>query len=117
MSLQKTVSKILNKEVSLEDAKNFANEQYGLLITYYREQIKEHRVYVLEVDDCEFKFYDIEDWGLYQEKHDKLHQDAEEFISKCELIGEVYSLQGFQNAYNLGDIDIANSYIFITNNY
>ena len=59
MSLQKTVSKILNKEVSLEDAKNFANEQYGLLITYYREQIKEHRVYVLEVDDCEFKFYDI----------------------------------------------------------
>jgi hypothetical protein len=37
MNLQKTVSKILNREVSLEEAKQFANDQFGTLAAYLRK--------------------------------------------------------------------------------
>ncbi len=36
MTLQETVSKILNRKVSIEEAKDFANDQYGLLCAYNR---------------------------------------------------------------------------------
>jgi hypothetical protein len=37
MDLQETVSKILRREVTLEEAMKFANKQFGVLSTYLRE--------------------------------------------------------------------------------
>jgi hypothetical protein len=37
MNLQQTVSKILGKEVTTEEAKQFANDQFGILATYLRK--------------------------------------------------------------------------------
>ena len=38
MNLQQTVSKMLKKEVSLKEAQEFANDQFGTLCAYIREQ-------------------------------------------------------------------------------
>ena len=38
MTLQETVSKIVGKEVTIEFAMEFANNQFGLLATYLREK-------------------------------------------------------------------------------
>lgn len=80
-------------------------------------QPKETRVYLMDVDDTHVTSYDIDNWLLYSERHDKLTQDAEHFITECEEIGKVYSLYEFQNACNLDEINLTNSYIFITNKY
>lgn len=40
MNLQQTVSKLLNREVSLEEAKDFANDQFGLISAYLESKIK-----------------------------------------------------------------------------
>lgn len=37
MNLQKTVSKILKRNVSIDEAKKFAQEQYGVLCAYNRQ--------------------------------------------------------------------------------
>lgn len=79
--------------------------------------MKEFRVYVIEADETDATSYDIENWGLYAEQHNKLTVEAEQFITECENKEQVYSLQGFQNACNLEDVNISNSYIFITNCY
>ena len=39
MNLQDTVSKILKKEVTLEEAKDFANNQFGVLSTFLKEEL------------------------------------------------------------------------------
>lgn len=36
MNLQQTVSNILGKQVSLEEAKEFANNQFGVLAAYLK---------------------------------------------------------------------------------
>ena len=79
--------------------------------------MKEFRVYLIEADDTDVTSYDIENWSLYVEHHNKLTEEAKQFITECENIGQVYSLEGFQNACNLEDVNISNSYIFITNCY
>lgn len=79
--------------------------------------MKEFRVYLIEADDTDATSYDIENWNLYAERHKQLTEEAENFIIDCENIGQVYSLEGFQNACNLEDVNISNSYIFITNCY
>lgn len=38
MNLQQTVSKILGKQVSLEEAKEFANNQFGVLAAYLKSK-------------------------------------------------------------------------------
>jgi hypothetical protein len=47
MNLQQTVSEILGREVSLEVAKDFAHEQFGLLSTYLKTpkvlSVKNHK--------------------------------------------------------------------------
>lgn len=79
--------------------------------------MKEFRVYLIEADETDVTSYDIESWGLYAKYHNKLTQEAESFITECENKGQVYSLQGFQEACNLEEVNISNSYIFITNCY
>ena len=37
MTLQETVSKILKRNVSVDEAKDFANNQFGVLTTFIRE--------------------------------------------------------------------------------
>lgn len=124
MNLQQTVSKILNKKVSSQESKDFAAEQYGTLCAFNRELYrkanppKETRVYVLS-SDVDFPFdmsgYEIENWLLYAEAHGRLTDEAEVFVTMCEEQGSVYSLYGFQRAFNIDDeTSSSNDYIFIT---
>ena len=43
--------------------------------------------------------------------------DAERFIVQAETSGEVFSLNGFQNALNREEINITNKLVYITNKY
>lgn len=79
--------------------------------------MKEFRVYVIEADEYDTNAYDIENWTNISDTDSELPTDAIEYITECEEIGSVYSLRGFQNACNLEDIHINNSFIFITNLY
>lgn len=74
---------------------------------------KEIRVYVLSADDIDTNGYEIESWSSYE----VLPPNALEFIEKAEYEGRVYSLSGFQNAINLEELSLYNSWIFITNKY
>lgn len=123
MNLQQTVSKILGREVSLEEAMNFANEQYGVLCQYNREfdkkanPKKETRVYVVSVDDITTTAYDIQNWKDFERHHNQLLNETKEFIKVAEELGNVYTLEGFQNALNLEELFLDNSWVYITNNY
>lgn len=104
MDLQQTVSKILDREVSLEEAMQFANEQYGTLCQFNREQDekvnpkKEKRVYLINLDEVEF------DKGYHS-------LTDEEFIKISESQGLVYSLNGFQAQFNQNEINQFNTVI------
>lgn len=123
MNLVKVVSDILKREVSEDEAKTFALEQFGVLTTYLREQNKpkETRVFFANCDNLEYSddinCQAIENWTHYEEIHNKLCPDAENFISQCEGFGKVYSIDGFQNAINRNEINSDNSFFYITNNY
>lgn len=75
---------------------------------------KEIRVYVLSADDIDTNGYEIESWN---EQGRLLPTNALEFIERAELEGNVFSLEGFQNAINLEELSLYNSWIFITNKY
>ena len=119
MNLIQTVSKILNKTVTLDQAQEFALTQFGTLGAYLREQHKpkETRVYILSAEYKEATVEDIQNWTLYEEHHNKLTQDAEEFINLCEQVGEVRSLYEFQRYLNNDQPLFSNSWVYITNNY
>lgn len=96
MNLQQTVSKILNKEVTEQEAMEFALKQYGTLCAFNKP--KEPRVYVIDVSDLEKGFNEMTD---------------EEFINESEKQGTAYSLEGFQNAFNKEELNISNQVIKI----
>jgi len=97
MNLQQTVSTILKREVTIEEAKTFAHEQYGVLTTYNREwdeKVKpktETKVYIVNTYNFGFDVAPNE-W------------EDEKFIREAEIQGRVYSLQDFQDACNVADI-------------
>lgn len=77
---------------------------------------KEIRVYVLSADvDLPFNVsaYDIRDWSEWT----SLPENAAKFIDECERQGSVYSLIGFQNACNIEEVTLNNTWIFITDKY
>jgi hypothetical protein len=122
MTLEKTVSEILKRDVSIDEAKQFASDQFGLIFTYLREKHreKETRVFVLDAselpEDSTTSAHDIQNWLSYEEIHGKITSEAEDFIKLCEERGTTYSLYGFHEAFNFGYIG-ANDYIYITNKY
>lgn len=79
--------------------------------------IKEFRVYVVSADYTDTSAYDIQNWKLYEEMHNTLLQEAKDFIAVAEENGAVYSLSGFQDVMNFEEINLNNSWIYITNNY
>lgn len=122
MNLQKTVSEILGREVSIEEAKEFAVNQFGVLVAFIKKQEqKEVRVFVLSADvipdDFSMSGYEIENWVGYQEHHNQLTENAKRFIELCEEHGDVYSLYGFHTAFNISSLIGVNDYVFITNLY
>jgi hypothetical protein len=122
MTLQQTVSVILKKEVTLEEAKDFAANQFGVLTAFIEKmkEPKEMRVYVMSADydfDFDISGYEIENWVGYQEQHNKLPSNAEKFIEVCENNGTVYSMYGFHQAFNIEESIGTNDYVFITNFY
>jgi hypothetical protein len=82
---------------------------------------KELRVYwVSEYEEFENftpSEQEIDNWDSYQEQHPStlLPKNASDFIERAETRGNVYSLRGFQEAYNNDMLNIG--FIFITNNY
>jgi hypothetical protein len=93
MNLESTITKMLGFKVSLEQAKNIANEQFGTLCQYLKEldekinPKKETRVYLIDLSEVEL-----------DEGYRKLTD--EEFMKVAESKGTVYSLIGFQQNFN-----------------
>lgn len=124
MNLVQTVSKILGRQVSEDEAKEFALNQYGVLTTFNREwekkvnTEKETLVFICDISDFEEAtgqeingYFEIESWDGTEDK-------AKAFAKFATEIGRVYTLKGFQDAVNQQDEDsLSNSYIFITNKY
>ena len=79
--------------------------------------MQEYRVFILDVEDTDFIQTDIENWGVYNKYHTDILNDAERFIVQAETSGEVFSLNGFQNALNREEINITNKLVYITNKY
>ena len=79
--------------------------------------MQEYRVFILDVEDTDFIQIDIESWGDYNNYHTVILDDAERFIVQAETSGEVFSLNGFQNALNREEINITNKLVYITNKY
>ena len=79
--------------------------------------MQEYRVFILDVEDTDFIQADIESWGVYNSYHTYILDDAERFIVQAETSGEVFSLNGFQNALNREEINITNKLVYITNKY
>ena len=77
--------------------------------------MKETRVYVCSIDEYPdlFNNINIATWN----NEDELSFEAIDFINKAEHSGRVYSLEGFQNAFNDEEISDVNDFIFITNKY
>ena len=75
------------------------------------------RVFILDVEDTDFIQADIESWVVYNNYHTDILDDAERFIVQAETSGEVFSLNGFQNALNREEINITNKLVYITNKY
>jgi hypothetical protein len=63
---------------------------------------KEKRVYLINYNKSNFDFREFEQLS-----------DYEPIMQEAEAQGNVYSLQGFQDACNNEDIDISNSFILI----
>ena len=79
--------------------------------------MQEYRVFILDVEDTDFIQADIESWGVCNNYHTDILNDAERFIVQAETSGEVFSLNGFQNALNREEINITNKLVYITNKY
>ena len=79
--------------------------------------MQEYRVFILDIEDTYFIQTDIESWGVYNKYHTDILNDAERFIVQAETSGEVFSLNGFQNALNREEINITNKLVYITNKY
>jgi len=79
--------------------------------------MQEYRVFILDEEDTDFIQTDIENWGVYNNYHTYILDDAERFTVQAETSGEVFSLNGFQNALNREEINITNKLVYITNKY
>lgn len=104
MNLTQTVSKILGREVTEQEAMEFALNQYGVLTTFNREweartnPTKEIRVYAIDVTLMDIGAEDLTD---------------EEYFEECEKQGGVYSLAGFEKAFNQEEINSSTFWIKI----
>ena len=80
--------------------------------------MQEYRVFILDVEDTDFIQTDIENWeNIGYRPSTELSDEAERFIVQAETSGEVFSLNGFQNALNREEINITNKLVYITNKY
>ena len=81
--------------------------------------MKEPRVYVLSADNAE-EFgggFAIDSWVDYEEEHQELSEEAEDFVKEAEKNGSVYSLKGFMVAHNINEEVGMNDFVFITSAY
>ena len=80
--------------------------------------MQEYRVFILDVGDTDFIQIDIENWeNIGYTPSTELSDEDERFIVQAETSGEVFSLNGFQNALNREEINITNKLVYITNKY
>ena len=124
MNLVQTVAKILGRDVSEDEAKEFALNQYGVLTTFNREWEKkvttkaETLVFICDTSDFEEETGQTIDGYLEVDNWDGSEPKAKTFTKFATENGRVYTLKGFQQAVNEQEEDnLGNSYIFITNNY
>lgn len=75
--------------------------------------MKEYRVYVNDLESVNVDQAKIQSWNDLPE----LDDDAQEFITTAENEGCIYTLNGFQLAFNNENISDVNDIIFITNKW
>mgnify|MGYP001314563138 CR=1 FL=1 len=124
MNLVQTVAKILGRDVSEDEAKEFALNQYGVLTTFNREWEKkvttkaETLVFICDTSDFEEETGQTIDGYLEVESWDGTEDKAKAFTKFATEIGRVYTIKTFETAVNDQTEDnLSNSFIFITNNY
>ena len=76
----------------------------------------EYRVYVVSANDIDSNYLSLEDMMQWDEKG-VITPQAEEFIKKAEEVGSVYSLMEFAYDCNSEELDLSNSWIFISKLY
>ena len=81
--------------------------------------MKETRYYILDLDLCSdgINATKIKSWMNYEEHHNKLTTEAEQFIETCEQHGGVMTQTEFIYQLNCDMIDLNNNYVYATNNY
>lgn len=75
-------------------------------------------VYTLDANletELDISGHKISAWVDYEIKNNKLADKAKMFISLCKQKGTVYSLETFVELVNLNEIDIDNTWVYITN--
>lgn len=76
----------------------------------------EYRVYVVSANDIDSNYLSLEDMMQWDEKG-VITPQAEEFIKKAEEVGSVYSLMEFAYDCNSEELNLSNSWIFISKLY
>lgn len=76
----------------------------------------ENIVYVLSASEVSVSGYAIQEWVEHDKHNNTLHPEAEEFIKVCKKEGFIYSLEEFQDAFNIEESIGANDWIYITRN-
>ena len=83
-NLQQTVSKLLNRDVSIEEAKEFANDQFGTLCAFINRPttltlvlLLDNRKLLEKVENQEFEstkemIQQLKDYGMTDEEEDSL---------------------------------------------
>ncbi len=124
MNLRQAVTQILGRQVSEDEAKEFALNQYGVLTAFNRNLYKkvdtkaETLVFICDTSDFEEETGQKIDGYMEVDGWDGTEDKAKAFIKFATEIGRVYTLKGFQHAVNQQDEEnLTNSYIFITNKY
>ena len=105
MNLQETVSKILNKEVTIEEAKTFAQDQFGTLVAFIKNPpavISDERVTEAMINKAdEFLCMDYEDIGrVLREINLDANIDDSDMLDNCHE--ELQVTEQFEYVFTVG---------------
>ena len=98
MNLQETVSKILGREVTLDEAKTFANENFGLLAAYLKTKNKETKSGFDVVQMVEIPVENLSEAILNELSGRESFVDADEDLGEQIFSGDIFETMACEQA-------------------
>lgn len=98
MNLQETVSKILGREVTLDEAKTFANENFGLLAAYLKTKNKETKSGFDVVQMVEIPVENLSEAILNELSGRESFVDADEDLGEQIFSGDIFEAMACEQA-------------------